>query len=366
MKEKIDVIVILGGGLKKDKNGWRTTNFDEGDNFGGLGDRLRVVAAEFLARENPKVIVVVSGGRGQLRKVVGAPTVSEVLKKELMALGVAPERIIEKNNSNNTYQQLKELIKVLNGRGFSKIGIISNRHHLPRVQAMVEFIPDLKSLKDLLLIGNLELLSAEDILLDFDPNSWKDLISRAYASEAMQKRIELENQGVAQIKAGTYKLEFLDFKIRKAIPVDSEFLFSLRNEESVRKASFSSEPIALEDHQSWFKKVLADPSWQIYIIEVSGQPIAQVRFDGINEKEIEVNVAVSGNFQDKGYGSAILRETAKQFFKDFPDTNLIHAYIKPDNQSSLRSFGKADYQLIGEVRHKDWRCIEMTLNKFQS
>lgn len=207
MARGLNLFAVLGGGLKKDINGWRTTNFDEGDNFGVQGDRLRVCAAAFLAKENSKSIVVVSGGRGQWRDVADAPTLSEVLKKELIVLGVSPERIIEENHSNNTYQQLKELSKILNGRDFFKISVISNRYHLLRVGAMIESVPNLKLLKDLLLTGSLALLSAEDVLMDYDPNSWGDLINRVYSSEAMQKRIELENQGAAQIKAGTYKLE---------------------------------------------------------------------------------------------------------------------------------------------------------------
>ena len=41
-----NAIAVLGGNLVKDQSGkWRTTNFEEGDIFGALGDRLRVVAA---------------------------------------------------------------------------------------------------------------------------------------------------------------------------------------------------------------------------------------------------------------------------------------------------------------------------------
>jgi len=55
--DKIEqAIYILGGGLKKEADGkWRTTNYDEpGDNFGISGDRLRVVAAGYLYKNNPE------------------------------------------------------------------------------------------------------------------------------------------------------------------------------------------------------------------------------------------------------------------------------------------------------------------------
>jgi len=205
MSDALDVIVVLGGGLKKDANGWRTTNFDEGDNFGIQGDRLRVVAAGFLTRENPKVILVASGGLGQLRNVVGAPTIAKVLKKELVALGISPERIIEEDNSNNTYQQLRELDKLAFQLNLERIAVISNKHHLPRVKAMVEYGPRLDSLKERLAKGTLSLVSAEQILLDHDREQWQKLIENAYKTQEMQKRLALEKQGIEQIKSGTYK-----------------------------------------------------------------------------------------------------------------------------------------------------------------
>jgi len=97
---KKTAIVILGGGLKKDADGrWRTTNYDEsGDNFGVSGDRLRVVAANYLYKNNQEQLIIASGGKGQLKNIPGAPAVSEVLKRELIELGVPEEKIIEENN----------------------------------------------------------------------------------------------------------------------------------------------------------------------------------------------------------------------------------------------------------------------------
>src|SRR3989344_5624621 len=175
MSDALDVIVVLGGGLKKDANGWRTTNFVEGDNFGIQGDRLRVVAAGVF------------------------------IKKELVALGISPERIIEEDNSNNTYQQLRELDKLAFQLNLERIAVISNKHHLPRVKAMVEYGPRLDSLKERLAKGTLSLVSAEQILLDHDREQWQKLIENAYKTQEMQKRLALEKQGIEQIKSGTYK-----------------------------------------------------------------------------------------------------------------------------------------------------------------
>ena len=197
-------MAVLGGGLVKENNKWRTTRFDEGDNFGALGDRLRVDAAYVLYNKNSSLTIIPSCGKGQYKDIPDAPTVAEVIKQELMAMGV-PEAAIEKEEeSGNTWQQLQELKKIIVKNGFDKMYMLSNRSHLPRVRAMIEVDGELNALlkKDMI-----ELVSAEEVLIEHDAYKWKNDIDAAYQSEAMQKRIALEEQGVRQIKNGTYKLQ---------------------------------------------------------------------------------------------------------------------------------------------------------------
>ncbi len=209
MSSRLDAVVILGGGLKKDKTGWRTTNFNEGDNFGALGDRLRVEAGYLSYVDNCKfnadLLILTSGGKGQLKNIAGAPTIASVLKKELLGLGVPPGAIITEEKSGNSYQQLKELAAIISSSGWNQVAIISNRYHLPRVRAMIESFRDLDLLKTLLFDGNLKLLSAEEVLIDKEPKKWRDSIAATYQSQSMKERIALEQKGVEQIKAGSYK-----------------------------------------------------------------------------------------------------------------------------------------------------------------
>ncbi|MDO8429802.1 MAG: YdcF family protein [bacterium] len=208
----IDVIVVLGGGLKKDKNGWRTTNFDEsGDNFGVQGDRLRVDATYYLYKKfsspNKNLLIISSGGRGQLRNISDSPSVSSVIKKELVALGVPKEKILLEENSNNTYQQLQQLILIIQNFHLKNCLILSNGWHLHRIRAMIEYGPGLDFLKERLTAGNLSLVSAEQVLIDSNPSQWKELIDVALGSVAMQERVKKEAQGVVEIKSGLYKFQ---------------------------------------------------------------------------------------------------------------------------------------------------------------
>ncbi len=136
--DKNQAIVIIGGGLVKDKEGfWRTTTFKEGDDFGALGDNLRVVAGSILAKKYPDALVIALGGKGQLEKIKDAPTVASIIKKELVSLGIDPLKIICEEKSGSTFQQLRELKKIIEDKRIESLLIISNKYHLPRVEAML-------------------------------------------------------------------------------------------------------------------------------------------------------------------------------------------------------------------------------------
>ncbi len=202
MEEKKRVIAILGGGMKEENGKWRTLNFDEGDKFGATGDRLRVVAASYLYRGNSNSILIALGGKGQYKDIPGAPTIAEVIKKELIELGVPEKNITEECYSGNTFQQLEELGKIAKQCDIEKIIIISNHWHLMRIRAMLEMFCELK---ELAIFGGLELMAAEDILFKWDALNWEKIIKVAYESEGIKKRIETEEEGIRQIKEGKYR-----------------------------------------------------------------------------------------------------------------------------------------------------------------
>lgn len=203
-------IAVLGGSLAQTPNGrWRTTDFGEGDAFGHFGDRLRVAAAHKLynscKKDNPSLLIIASGSNERVDPDGAAPAVAEVLKNELVELGVEPARILEERKSTGTHQQIREVGRMSAKLNLERVAILSNEYHLPRIRAMIEHVPALADLKKMLEAGKLALVSAEKVLLDHDHANWEKIIARAYESAAMKQRIKLEKMGVEQIKSGTYK-----------------------------------------------------------------------------------------------------------------------------------------------------------------
>jgi hypothetical protein len=199
------LIVVLGGALKCENGKWSTTRFgDVGDDFALVGDRLRVEAAYLLFVKYSCDKIIAVGGRGQFGDSGKVPTVSSVIKKELVAMGIDKSHISCEHDSGSTLQQLKAVKDVINNaRHKPVITIISNRYHIPRLKAMIKYNNQLNStFKEL----DYKLASAEDILIRENPKKWKVQIDEVYASELLKKRILLEKKGVEDLKLGTYKL----------------------------------------------------------------------------------------------------------------------------------------------------------------
>lgn len=152
----------------------------------------------------------------------------------------------------------------------------------------------------------------------------------------------------------------MEMNLRRAQKSDMEFLFNLRNEDSVRAASWSTDRVEMSAHQAWLDSSLQNPKRILYIIEVDGKSAGQVRFD-IDDggKTVEISTSVSGGFQGKGIGSSSLRAADKILFENFPDIDKIFAHIKADNPASINAFLKAGYANQGKVDYEWHECIEM-------
>lgn len=204
----LKAIVILSGGIKKDKNGrWHSTDLSEEDNrWGAPGGYLRVLAAKHLFDVEPGCIIVATGGQGYdvAVKDEQQPLICEIIKSELADLEVVKEKIILEKKSNHTIDQVKALEQIIKKNKFDEIVVISSRYHLSRVQAIMKRE---KALSVFLEQGKIKLRSAEEILIKSNKNKWQGIVEQAYNSQWMSQRVAEEIKGVSDFRAGKYKIK---------------------------------------------------------------------------------------------------------------------------------------------------------------
>ncbi|MFT3712000.1 MAG: YdcF family protein [Archangium sp.] len=118
--EPYDAVVLLGGavtpaGSLPDEPAWN-------DNV----ERLLTVRA-LLASGQAKVAIVSGGALGS-----GLPSEAEYLSRELIAMGIAPERVVVEPKANNTRENATESKKLLEQLGAKRVLLVTSAFHMPR------------------------------------------------------------------------------------------------------------------------------------------------------------------------------------------------------------------------------------------
>ncbi|MDO8561483.1 MAG: YdcF family protein [bacterium] len=205
MKKEPDAIAVLSSGIKQTLKGrWVSTDLSqEDDALGAPGGALRVQAVAILAGRYPRAAIVATGGKGYdipANYPENRPLLCEILERELREAGISPDRIILERGSGTTYQQLRALSALTGEREWIHMAMVTNRWHIPRTRMILESkLPEFKSI--------ITIVSAEEVLIANNPHEWESVIAEAYASEWLAERILKEEQGIKDIREGTY-----DFK----------------------------------------------------------------------------------------------------------------------------------------------------------
>jgi UDP-2,4-diacetamido-2,4,6-trideoxy-beta-L-altropyranose hydrolase len=140
-------------------------------------------------------------------------------------------------------------------------------------------------------------------------------------------------------------IDFFDNKLylRRAVFDDAELVFSLSNDPIVRKNSINQSEIKWEEHLHWFGKCLQNENCLFYLFFTEDKKfIGQVRFN-IELDEAIVSISVSKDFRGKGFSSKMLNLSCSELFGERPRVDIIKAFIKIENHSSIGGFEKAGF-----------------------
>jgi UDP-2,4-diacetamido-2,4,6-trideoxy-beta-L-altropyranose hydrolase len=135
-------------------------------------------------------------------------------------------------------------------------------------------------------------------------------------------------------------------RVRAVEQKDCRLLWEWANDPVVRQASFHSAPILWDEHWEWFTNKLQDPKSVMYIGEnCAGVPVGHVRFNLDPERAV-ISVVVAPEFRGKGWGRELIWFSMRTLIlAGF--TGRIEAFVKPDNQASIRLFESTGFRKVG-------------------
>lgn len=183
----------------------------------------------------------------------------------------------------------------------------------------------------------------------------KDKLKRANMSLAGRKLVD--GQGAGRV---TEKMLPWASGFRAVRENDCRLLFNWANDPVVRRASFCKDTIGWEVHQRWFNDRFCDENYlMLIVLGENEQPAGLVRFDIAEDKAvISINLPVGA--RNKGQGSRIIKSACTTFF-DSRQTCMINAFIRKDNEQSLKVFEQAGFKLASEYMIHGIAAVKMQL-----
>lgn len=132
---------------------------------------------------------------------------------------------------------------------------------------------------------------------------------------------------------------------------DCQLLWRWANDPIVRSASFSQQLIPYEQHEQWFLNKLKSSSCRFYIaFNHHNQPIGQIRFDFLKNStpaEAEVSISIDAQHRSKGFGKLLIQSGVDRLFQE-SNTQIVYAFVKPENLASIKSFELAGFRRISQ------------------
>lgn len=132
-----------------------------------------------------------------------------------------------------------------------------------------------------------------------------------------------------------------DVTLRHAIPEDSKDCFTWRNDPQTRAMFINSDPVAWDDHCTWFDSVLFAPDRSLLIGLANGKKIGTVRYDlDPQENRAEISVTIAPHMRGQGIAHKLITGGEAELPEQI---KILIARIKPENTASRRAFEKAGY-----------------------
>lgn len=128
-------------------------------------------------------------------------------------------------------------------------------------------------------------------------------------------------------------------------------IFEIANDDEVRKYSFNSDKIPLDDHKIWFNNILKNELVCFYVLEYDGDIIGQLRLD-FDEIYPVISISLSKKYRGLGLSKLLLSKGL-----DLIDGKVV-AYIKKDNIRSISFFKSMGFKKDDEVIIKDCEALK--------
>lgn len=140
-----------------------------------------------------------------------------------------------------------------------------------------------------------------------------------------------------------------ELTLRPAREGDAMTYFAWVNDPMVRSSALNVDPIDLATHLDWFRRRLADPNCGLWVMEASGLPVGQIRFERRGERTF-IDFSLDALARGRGWGKVLIALGVRHLSENGSAPIELHATVKMSNVASVQTFLSAGFtELQSEV-----------------
>lgn len=137
-------------------------------------------------------------------------------------------------------------------------------------------------------------------------------------------------------------MKIINEKLRLVSEDDKDILLEWANDSLVRHNSFNTNLITKDEHEKWFSRLLESNDESLYIYEVNGEKVGQVRIT-LADDTVEIHYSIGKSMRNKGFAKRMLHLLQKELQKNYPQVIYVIAKVKDDNNISKRVLSDLGY-----------------------
>lgn len=137
-------------------------------------------------------------------------------------------------------------------------------------------------------------------------------------------------------------------------------MWEWRNDETTRAASGEVDAVPWEVHETWFAKVLADPTRHLLMASHDGRQVGVVRFDEQASGDWLVSINLAPDARGRGLGTPTLTAGCA-WLGTVAGTCRLIADIRRENAPSIRIFTNAGFRATHE--DSEWMRYERVVGQ---
>ncbi len=157
----------------------------------------------------------------------------------------------------------------------------------------------------------------------------------ALGAVSFKSQIVVDGKGCKRVAEAMCPTSGDELKVRLATKHDCIDYFNWVNDLQVRENSLDSADIEWTGHQKWFTEKINSESTKMYVLEASGLPVGQIRFELVDETA-EISYSLDELVRGRGWAATAVEVAIKDFRNQ--NSHLLKAQVKKANVRSRSVF----------------------------